>query len=558
MNEKKKIIIIGGGIAGLAAAHFLCDYPEFDIELYESQDDVGGQARSMYGKFCYIEYSWRIFGKSYHNINNIINKIEANDNFAPLNHPCIINANNNVEYGGLSKINLGRQLVKGGNIGLINKLLNLFTIHRERAIHEYDNINAFDYFDNNSIIQTIMGPFLGMDANKISLSGYYKNVLSVSDWRSYHFTPKETRISKYPTQQSFFVPWVKYLTDRGVKIFTQSSVTNIIVNNDHYREGEIQYITLNNRGYHISVKGDEYIFACSLRSLNNIIRPVRYFNNTLIKSALQKLEGGLQLYYTINLYFSIELDSRNPLVCNEMILVDTPWKLIIQRKHLWGKKYLSKCHDNNRQIKDVFNVGFLDYNKGALFGKILNQCSKEEAITEGIYQFKNDPYILNLLRQHKVTFEEVYVGYEDWHEFQNDESGKLISQNPKFSTNVGMVHYMPKNAHPQELPDNMYLAGYYMSSTMGGASMESSCETGLMAGLAIVKKYKRKVIEQPYLHNIQYASFLTIGLVYIDYILYQLHLKSLNHIIPSSLLISLYLLLIIGLIILLIHFINYL
>jgi glycine/D-amino acid oxidase-like deaminating enzyme len=32
---KNKIIIIGGGIAGLSAAHFLCDYPDYEIILYE-------------------------------------------------------------------------------------------------------------------------------------------------------------------------------------------------------------------------------------------------------------------------------------------------------------------------------------------------------------------------------------------------------------------------------------------------------------------------------------------------------------------------------------------
>ncbi len=58
----KKIIIIGGGIAGLAAAHFLCKYPDFEISIYESEVEVGGQARSRLGKYCYIEYCWRIFG----------------------------------------------------------------------------------------------------------------------------------------------------------------------------------------------------------------------------------------------------------------------------------------------------------------------------------------------------------------------------------------------------------------------------------------------------------------------------------------------------------------
>lgn len=202
----------------------------------------------------------------------------------------------------------------------------------------------------------------------------------------------------------------------------------------------------------------------------------------------------------------------------------------------------------------MFNVGFLGYNKGVLFGKILSQCSKQEAITEGIYQFKNDPYIENLLTKHGVTFEEVYMGYEDWFEFQDNKDGKLISKNPKFSTNMGMMKYMPKTPQPGELPNNMYLAGYYVSSTMGGASMEASCETGLNAGLAVVESNNISIQEMPYHHNVQYTSVLTIGLAYLDYILYKLGMNSLNNIIPSSILVILYLLLVIVLVVFIFSF----
>ena len=77
-----KVIIIGGGIAGLAAATILTLYSPFQVHLYEREHSLGGQARSGLGEKCFIEYSWRIFGGSYANINYIIsllgieNKIE--------------------------------------------------------------------------------------------------------------------------------------------------------------------------------------------------------------------------------------------------------------------------------------------------------------------------------------------------------------------------------------------------------------------------------------------------------------------------------------------------
>ncbi len=77
------------------------------------------------------------------------------------------------------------------NYSTLNKLADITTICRERAINEYDNVNANKYFNNNDIIKTVLGPFLGLEANKLSLSGYYKNLLSISDKRNFSFTPKK-------------------------------------------------------------------------------------------------------------------------------------------------------------------------------------------------------------------------------------------------------------------------------------------------------------------------------------------------------------------------------
>lgn len=537
---KKKIIIIGGGIAGLSAAHFLCNYPDLEITLYEQQSDIGGQARSMFGKYCYIEYSWRIFGRVYHNLNRIIKQIGAEDNFAILENPCIVNSSNNVYYGGLDFFNLAKVLIKNADYNLINKLLNILTISKERATQMYDDVNAYEYFNRNPIMQSIMGPFLGMDANKLSLSGYYKNILSTCDRNEYSFTPQNTRISKHPTQESLFVPWVNYLKKKGVKIFTNSKLVDI-----HISGNNINAIQLGDK----VVQGDEYIFTCSLKSINKIINNQHYFKNKEITYALNQLEQGLQLYYTINVYFSIKLENTVDLKCDEFVLTDTPWKLIVQRKHLWGSQFLNKCTKNNKEIKDVFNIGFLDYNKGVLFHKILSDCSKEEAIEEGIYQFKTNEFIKRLFHAYKTKFDDVFVGYEDWFEFRNNTNNKLISTNPKFSTNVGLLKYMPKTSNAEGLPRNMFLGGYYVNSTMGGVSMEASCETGLCAGLSIIKKYNKDVVEHPIYHTNECITPITSGLCHLDKILYKFNISNISNTIPASLLLFIYFIVIIIIII---------
>ena len=45
---KKKVVIIGGGFAGLSVAHILCQYKDFDITIIEKEIELGGQAASNF------------------------------------------------------------------------------------------------------------------------------------------------------------------------------------------------------------------------------------------------------------------------------------------------------------------------------------------------------------------------------------------------------------------------------------------------------------------------------------------------------------------------------
>ena len=108
---------------------------------------------------------------------------------------------------------------------------------------------------------------------------------------------------------------------------------------------------------------------------------------------------------------------------------------------------------------------------------------------------------------------------------------------------------MPDTPQPSNIPENLFLAGYYVKSTMGGVSMEASCETGLNAGLFIANKYNKKIKTYPIKHNVEYANITTIGLVYFDKLLYELNLPPLHKFIPALLIILIYFIILIYLIV---------
>ena len=204
------IIIIGGGIAGLSAGTILCELPNVKITIYEKEYQIGGQACSEYNGTCFTEYSWRIFGETYYNLLYIFNKINIMHNFEYLNKHCFIEGSKSSS----ADFSLYNQLSKISRYTKINELYKYFNILlecKERLVNEYKNINANDYYNNNPIIQSILGPFLGMDANKVSLSGAIKNIFSVTDNKNYDFLPETSIITKYPTQDAIFKEWEIYL-----------------------------------------------------------------------------------------------------------------------------------------------------------------------------------------------------------------------------------------------------------------------------------------------------------------------------------------------------------
>jgi hypothetical protein len=543
INKPLHIIIIGGGIAGLSAATILCQIPNIKITIYEKEERIGGQASSMRTEYCYDEYSWRIFGKCYHNLMWIINQIGISNNFEPLSNPCFVDGVN-AGSADLRATNQIKEVLKYSDWETIQRYLKFLFISKERAINEYDNINAYEYFGQNQIIKAILGPFMGMEANKLSLSGALKNAYSVVDNKHYSFSPETTLLSKMPTQEALFDPWEKYLIDHGVMIHKNSSLTKINTGTNQNNQLYIRSIEINGT----PVQANEYIFACSIKPLNQVIISNPQLRSLSTFTKMRELaKDGLQLYFTINMYFSKLLGKS--IQCSEMVITDMPWIPIIQKKRLWPLSFRNKCQFDKKQIADIWNVGFLDYNKGILIKKFVRDCSVEEAVIEGIYQVKNSSYIKSLLKNENMNFDDIFIGYEYWYQFMNGPNGKIIVENPKFSTNVGTLKNMP-SVQPIDIPINMYLSGYYVNSTMGGASMEASCETGMTAGKKLLDKYRIKQSHNlPIKHENETLSLLTLPWILLDKLLYKLGAPAITDYINPIFLLILYIILIIFLIV---------
>jgi hypothetical protein len=261
--------------------------------------------------------------------------------------------------------------------------------------------------------------------------------------------------------------WKRHLEARGVVFKTNVDIDSVTIKNHRITQVHSPNLV---------VMGDIFVFSCSLRSINRLMQSTLYRDAQIFRNLQQLEKGCMQLYFTVNLYFTERYGDDN-----EVILTSMPWQPIVQKKRSWSSEVMHDCDD---QIKDVWNVGVFDLYPGIVYKKILRNCTPEQAVEEIITQLQRTP-CLNVKGR---PIRDAIYKTEYWYQFVRTPNGGMWSTNPKFSTNAGYTHYMP---HVDEkLPiENMHLSAYYVRSTWNGASMEASCEVGTGTARHICAKH---------------------------------------------------------------------
>ena len=124
----KKIIIIGGGIGGLACATAWAETGNFDISIYES-DIIGGQASSKKSKLCNTEISWRVFGTYYDNLSSIMKDLNIEDNFYKIENNDFRMNNHEVSH----LTHPYSSAIKHNNINQLNRILEVFFFNKRKS-----------------------------------------------------------------------------------------------------------------------------------------------------------------------------------------------------------------------------------------------------------------------------------------------------------------------------------------------------------------------------------------------------------------------------------------
>lgn len=409
-----KVIILGGGIAGLSAAHELIERG-FDVEVYELLHIPGGKARSFAvprsgkngRKDLPGEHGFRFFPRFYRHITDTMSRIPLGpggtvaDNLVDttrcqLNrdgrHPVdlIARSPRTITDVRVALDDVSRFL--GGDLDLTHddlaffgaKVWQIVTSCRERRNSDYEKIGWWEFIgaeDRSPAYQKLLGH--GITRSLVAAKARTASTKTIGDiFVQLLFDiatpgPSTDRVLNGPTNDVWIDPWRSYLESRGVRYYTNAKA--IAVSFDGQR---IRSATVNRDGAAVTVAGDYFIFALPVEDVIDLITPEMVRADPALHSLftlddITEWMNGIQIYLTNDV----------PLARGHSIFVDSPWALTaISQAQFWNGVDLSQYADGT--VRGIVSVDISEWEEPGLFGKPAKHCTFDEIKTEVWEQLK--------------------------------------------------------------------------------------------------------------------------------------------------------------------------
>jgi len=492
---RKKVIIMGGGIGGLTAAHELAKLPnKFEIIILEHNSHLGGQAAELDSTSTkgHKALCWHALSSGYKYFLNVLDEIVDKDGIKLISHikPLTkfiyaMDDYNHIEYTNSFVTNNITQFLKGYKklykvyppfkdvINILYIYLQANTICEEKLMY-YDKYLWKDFIGKLSPkmkrwVLDSTSIYLGMDYNHLSTNVMFElmrktqqNTLVDNQYVFYSFAGSMYNL--------LYKPWKTHLEDRGVKILLNHEVTKIYHIDGFNTISSIDVINKNVElpGEDFSteiITSDIFVNAMDTKSLSKLY-PINdeVKMNRFIK--LHNLSSQIQTQVLYYLPYRLQPVGTQPTI---LILPDSPWFLMVRIEgDIWET-------DNY----DMLSCGIGIFDVRGINGKHANSCTREELATECWQQICKS--------KHNLKLSEAIPKWDIWDSFKfNNTTYKLDTYEPKFSNNINTWDLRP-DFHDADIK-NLYHATSYTKTFTNIYNMESAAEAGFKAAKLIISK----------------------------------------------------------------------
>jgi len=516
-----KVIVIGGGVAGMSAAHELVERG-FQVEVFERNPTyVGGKARSVNAPgtnsidpalFLPGEHGFRFFPGFYKHVTDTMKRIpvgrgkSAFDNL--VSTESMMMAQNNAQpivlpvdfptslkeiedfFKGFQAFNaeLSTQEIEFFSC----KIWQLMTSCSRRFSEEYDSISWWDYTESatkSAAYQRLLSggltrSLVACQAQLASTRTCGSILLQLLYLMMDPFTRDTDRVFNAPTNDAWLTPWYDYLASQGVVYHKGANVTGIQTSN-----GKITGISFvqNGKASQAGTGADYFLLATPIERAANLISEDMLQMDPSLKSII-KLAPNVEWMNGIQFYLNKQVNLNR----GHTMYTDSNWALTsISQIQFWPKYDLRRR--GNGKVVSILSVDISNWTANGNFnGKAARDCTKDEISTEVWAQLKQE---LNFGGA-SVLSDDMIEGYyldEDIEPTANALSNtvasrinatrqaslaKVMNLEPLLVNQVGTWAIRP-NAHTGI--GNLFLASDYVKTNTDLATMEGANEAARRA-----------------------------------------------------------------------------
>jgi isorenieratene synthase len=262
LSTKKKVAVVGGGIAGISTASNLAERG-FDVTLFEKDHFLGGKVGSWEfesnGQTLRTEHGFHAFFRQYYNLRDFLKKIDAYKNLIPIDDYIILLQEGDQmgfkdldDTPGLNVVDMRKKGVMNWSTFINPKSLpfiQLLKYSEQKTFKKYDHL-SFEQFAKKTrmpkkmrlVFNTFARAFFS-EPDKMSMAelikGFHFYFLSNNHGLLYDVLDEDF-------QFSFIVPCIKHMKKHGVQIKTSSPVDEIFKTNKGFiiNQEEFDYCVL--------------------------------------------------------------------------------------------------------------------------------------------------------------------------------------------------------------------------------------------------------------------------------------------------------------------------
>ena len=407
----RTVAVLGGGVAGLSAAHELAERG-FEVAVYESRDMFGGKARSFgvpgsgTGGRADLpaEHGFRFFPGFYRHLPDTMRRIPfpgnrdgVAGNLVDATRALLAQAGGRNELVGvvrptgslddlsaLSRFLLGWATQVGipahEHAVFMERLLVLLTSCDERRLEQLERQSWWE-FSGAERRSEAYRKFLADGLTRTLVAARAREMSARTGglillqllFDLARLGGRADRVLDAPTQEAWIAPWVEHLERRGVALHTGAPVAGIEFDGRRVTGVRVD------RGAGVPaerVVADHYVAALPVEQLLLLVTP----ELRRAEPALARLDRLVTRWMNGIMFY---LDRDVPLVHGHAIYIDSAWALTsISQAQFWVGRNLAREYGDGR-VEGILSVDVSEWERpGPRTGKAAAKCSAEEIRAE--------------------------------------------------------------------------------------------------------------------------------------------------------------------------------